>query len=232
MVAAEHGRRATSIAVVLGALLGCHPGPRPTDPLPPPPAADVAESLERAGYYRLFDMPDSRRRRDALWNEPGAAARLVRVMADPAAPWLRRFLAAEVIFQEQMFFILHRPDLFASLAGVYARALTENATGSMSDWGFRASMDDPGLVGIRISVFKLDADAALRPLLEDDKPVTYTYPADEPFSIRPGFRVKDFAALHLAQAHGIALHLTEDAAQRDVEIARLRSLLTPPPNPP
>jgi hypothetical protein len=65
----------------------------------------------------------------------------------------------------------------------------------------------------------------LRPLLEEAGEVTYAYPPEVPFRLRRGFRVKDFAALYLGTIHGISLRFTEDPAQRDDEIRRLKQLL-------
>jgi len=213
-------------AIALGLLLSCHARPaNGPGPILPPDIADLVERLDKSGYYRLFWLPDSERKLADLWGEPGVPERLVRLAADPGAPWRARFFACEVIFRKQMFFILHRPELFASLAGVYARALVENATGSMYDWGFGSDMDDPGRVGVRIRLFGLGADDALRPLLDETKEVTYVDPPEFPYRLRSGFRVQDFAALHLGRIHGIPLRLTEDPAQRDAEILRMRSLL-------
>ena len=193
--------------------------------MPPPDTGDLAERLDRSGHYRLFGLPDAPRRLHDLWGEPGAPERLLRLAADPGASWQARFLASEVIFRKQMFLVLHRRELFTSLANVYARALAENASGFMSDWGFGSDMDDPGRLGSRFVAFGLDADAALRPLLDEAKEVTYSYPPDLPFQLRPGFRVQDFAALHLGRIHRIPLQLTKDPAQRDAEIRHLKSLL-------
>jgi hypothetical protein len=219
-------RSRSAFSVALSMLLSCHPGPRKeTGPVPTPNTARLDERLDRSGYRRLFGLPDSRRRLDDLWGEPGTSEGLLDLAADPSASWHARFLASEVIFHEQMFLILHRPELFASLADVYARALAENASGFMSDWGFASSMDDPGVLGVRFVVFGLDADHALQRLLDETKEVSYVYPPELPFRARPGLRVEDFAALHLGRIHGIPLGLTEDPAQRDAEIRRLKSLL-------
>ena len=209
----------SAVSVALSVLVSCHPL-RTTDTL--------NERLEHSGYSRLFTLPAARQRLDRLWAEPGTPERMLDLAADTRAPWRARFLACEVIFHKQMFLILHRPELFASLADVYAKALVENASGSMADWGFASGMNDPGVVGIRFVVFGLDADHALQPLLDETGEVAYVYPLDGPFRTRTGLRVKDFAALHLGELHQIPVRLTEDPAQRDAEIRRLRSLLRRP----
>jgi len=193
--------------------------------VPPPATERLDQRLDGVGYRRLFGLPDSSRRLDALWAEPDAPARLFDLASDAGASWHARFLACEVIFHEQMFLILHHSELFASLAEVYARALVENGSGSMYDWGFGSAMDDPGALGTRFVVFGLDADPTLRRLLDDAHEVEYIDPPDVPFRRRTRFRVQDFAALHLGRIHDLALRLTEDPAQRDAKIRRLRLIL-------
>lgn len=184
---------------------------------------ELAEELERSGYRRLFVRADSQERLDELWNEPTAPEGLLRLATDAARSWQIRFLASEVIFRKEMF--LHKAEHFASLASVYAKALVENASGFMSDWGFMHGMDDSGKLGSRFAIFGLEADAALRPLLDETREVAYLYPPEFPSEMRFGLRIQDFAALYLGKIHGIPLQLTEDATGRDNEISRLKMLL-------
>jgi hypothetical protein len=186
-------------------------------------ADELAEELGRIGYRGLFVAPGRQQRLDELWNAPDAPDRLYRLATDAARPWQTRFLASEAVFNKQMF--LQQPEHFASLAPVYAKALTENATGFMSDWGFRHDMNDSGQLGSRFILFGRDSEAVLRPLLDDSREVAYFYPPEFPSEMRLGLRIQDFAALYLGKIYGIPLRLTEDAAQRDGEIRRLRQLL-------
>lgn len=186
-------------------------------------ADTLAAELTRVGYRALFVAPDAARRLGELWDRPGAPEALVHLATDEARPWQTRFLASEAVFNREMF--LMQPEHSASLAAVYARALKENATGYMSDWAFQHGMDDAGRLGSRLVIFGPEADPALRPLLEDETEVPYQYPPEFPSELRFGLRRQDFAALYLSKIYGIPLQLTEDAAQRDGEIARLKRLL-------
>src|SRR5215472_9440035 len=156
----------------------------------------LAQELGRADYQELFLLPNSQLRIDALWNRPEAPELLLQLAIDGARPWRTRFLASELIFHKQMF--LHRPGHFPSLAPVYAKALEENASGFMSDWGFLRDMNDPGKLGSRFILFGRAANQALRPLLDDPRQVPYMYPPEFPSQIRVGFRIQDFAALYLS----------------------------------
>jgi hypothetical protein len=186
-------------------------------------ADTLAAELSRAGYRGLFVRPGARLSLEEIWNRPGVPEALLGLANDDARPWPTRFLAAEAVFNQEMFLI--QPEHFAALAPVYAQALKENATGFMSDWGFMHGMDDPGRLGGRFVLFGPDAVAALRPLLEDATEVPFLYPPEFPSEMRFGLRLKDFAALYLGRICGVALRLTEDTAQRDSEIRRLKQLL-------
>jgi len=191
----------------------------------PPDAEALAAELDHLGYHGLFGLPGAEQQRDELWHRSGAPDLLLRLATDDAQPWRTRFLASEVIFDREMFLLLHRPELFASLAQVYAKALTEDASGFMAHWGFLQDMNDTGTLGSRFITFGRNSDAALRPLLDEPRGVPYLDPPDYPSHFRLGFRVKDFAALYLIKIYDLPLHLTEDAAQRDGEIRRLKQLL-------
>jgi hypothetical protein len=183
---------------------------------------NLAKELDRIGYYALFASPDSQPRIEVLWNQQGAE-RWLQLALDRAQPWSTRFLAAEMIFHQQMF--LFQPEHFASLAPVYGKALKENASGFMADWGFQHDMNDTGRLGSRFILFGQDSIAVLRPLLDDSGAVAYIYPPEFPSQIRVGFRIQDFAALYLSRICGHPIHLTEDPGQRDGEIRRLRPLV-------
>jgi hypothetical protein len=181
---------------------------------------NLAKELDRIGYYALFTSPDSQPRIEVLWNQQGAEQWL-QLALDLARPWQTRFLAAEIIFHKQMF--VFRPEHFAFLAPVYAKALEQNASGSMADWGFLRDQNDTGRLGSRFLLFGRDSIAVLKSLLDNSGVVAYVYPPEFPSQIRVGFRIQDFAALYLSRIYGHPIHLTEDPVQRDGEIQRLRS---------
>lgn len=186
-----------------------------------PDIETLAKELDRIGYRALFASPDSQPRIEVLWNQQGDEQWL-QLALDRAQPWQTRFLAAEVIFHQQMF--LFQPEHFASLASVYVSALQENASGLMADWGFLHDMNDTGILGSRLILFGRDSIAVLKPLLDNSRAVPYLYPPEFPSQIRLGFRIQDFAALYLSRICGHPIHLTEDPRQRDGQIRRLRSI--------
>ena len=188
--------------------------------------ADLAAELERLGYDGLFRLPASAAspaRIDDLWAKPEVPDLLVQLISDSNRSWLVKFLAAEIILAKQMFLL--RPELYATLASVYAKALTENASNFMADWGFQIDVNDIGKLGSRFMVFGPDSDPFLQPLLDDPREVPYVYPPDFPSQIRLGLRIKDFAALYLSQIHNISILLTGEQSSRDAEIQRLKGLL-------
>ena len=184
---------------------------------------ELADQLVRTGYEGLFRLPDSLGRRESLWSKPGAPDSLLRLALDAGQPWLARFLAAEIIFNKQIF--LFRQEHFASLVAVYVEAFKSNASGFMADWGFLADMSDTGKLGSRFILFAQLSVPLLRPLLDDPHEIPYLYPPDFPSQLRLGLRLKDFAALYLSRIYKVPIQLTEDAAQRDEEIHRLEMLI-------
>lgn len=184
---------------------------------------DLSDELVRLGYEALFRMPDSNQQIENIWSKPDAPERLLQLTLDDANSWFARFLAAEIIFRQQMFLI--RPGHFASLAPVYAKAFSENASGFMSDWGLMSDMKDTGNLGSKFIIFGRESDPPLRVLLDDEREVPYIYPPDFPSQIQTGLRIKDFVAVYLSSIHSIPIQLTEDADERDREIQRLKGLL-------
>ncbi len=184
---------------------------------------DLAEELDRLGYDGLFRLPAWPARVDDLWSRPEVPDLLVQLISDGSRSWLVKFLAAEIILGKQMFLL--RSEFYPTLAAVYAKALTENASGFMADWGFQIDVNDIGKLGSRFMVFGPDSDPFLKPLLDDAREVPYVYPPDFPSQIRLGLRIKDFAALFLSKIHNLSVSLTGDQSSRDAEIQRLKGLL-------
>jgi hypothetical protein len=92
---------------------------------PYPDASALAYRLMEIGYIRLFQGPDEEALR-TLWNEPGILAALATLAGDPEAPTLARFLAAEILFDEQEKY--PPQEQMKQLASVYATALAQNFT--------------------------------------------------------------------------------------------------------
>lgn len=186
--------------------------------------AELSEELDRLGYTGLFRLPAWPAQIDNLWSRPEVPDLLVQLISESSLSWLVKFLAAEIILAKQMFLL--RPEFYPTLAEVYAKALIENASNFMADWGFLIDANDVGKLGTRFIVFGKNSDPFLKPLLDNAREVPYVYPPDFPSQIRLGLRIKDFAALYLSQIHNISILLTGDQAARDAEIQRLKGILT------
>jgi hypothetical protein len=183
----------------------------------------LAGRLGRIGYRGLLRASASVEAPDDPWSIPDAPALLLSLALDPRWPTRTRFLAAEAIFARDMFRL--RPEHYPLLAPLYVRALAENASGFMADWGFLRGMDDVGPLGSRFVSFGEAADPLLRPLLDDTRGVPYLYPPEFPSQIRTDLRIRDFAALYLSQIHRIPITLSASLAEREGEIDRLKTLL-------
>jgi hypothetical protein len=183
----------------------------------------LAGRLGRIGYRGLLRAEASVEATDDPWSIPDAPELLLALALDQRWPARTRFLAAEALFIRDMFRL--RPEHYPSLASVYVRALTENASGFMSDWGFLRGMDDVGTLGSRFLIFGDVVGPLLRPLLDDARGVPYLYPPEFPSQIRTDLRIRDFAALYLSRIHHIPIALTSDPVEREREIDRLKTLL-------
>lgn len=189
---------------------------------PPPDARRIeafAQDIARLGYRGLLSNSASPPHLEALWESPDALGILVSIAVDDSRDWLPRFLASELVFSRQ--FTELRPDHFASLARVYVRALKENASGYIADWGLLSGPDDTGRIGGRVVFFGTAATPALIPLLDDTQEVPYIEPPGFPSAIRLGVQRRDFAALYLRHIHQVAVV----DGDREATIAAIRKQL-------
>ncbi len=183
----------------------------------------TAERVERLGYAGFFRVPEHEANLEGLWSEPGAPRQLEELVRNASAPVRARFLASEILLARDFTF-LSRVDRDA-LAAIYAQAMRDNATGMMSDWGFRSGFDDPGPVGGHLAMLGEPVVPQLAKLLDDGTPVPYVAGADVLHDGYDGYRIKDLAALHLIRIRQLQVSLSRDPAQRDAAITMVKGSL-------
>lgn len=176
----------------------------------------LAQDMTRLGYHALLSDGASSPHRDALWESPDVLAILVSIATNVSRDWLPRFLASELVFSRQ--FTALTPAHFTSLAWAYVRALKENASGTIADWGLLSGPDDTGRIGECVVFLGAAATPALLSLLDDAQEVPYLAPPGYPYEIRLGVQRRDFAALYLRHIHRIA----RAGDDRETTIAALR----------
>lgn len=163
---------------------------------------------------------------DAAWAEPDSHPRLVAIARDTAAPLQARFLACEVLFERHFTFVSEVGA--ATVAEIYAGALTDNLTGRANSWGLLYEHDDAGPTGIRFVMLGAPAIPVLRRLLADARPGP-VYDGSEEATIGNayGFRIKDYAAYYLSKIAKLRFVFYAAPADRDREIAVLARRLPP-----
>lgn len=188
----------------------------------------LAQWLVQLGYRGLFNGTDQERSLDEIWKS-APQQDFERLAGDAAMPSLARFLSSQILIRKDMTFPA-RADL-RSLTDIYIKALVDNYTGMMSDWGFQQDNDDLGPVGSIFLILGDHAVPALMNLLKNDTIVDYKRRSPD-FS---GFdwtklqrtRIKDFAALYLSKIKNVPVHFKTRFDERDKEIAELERKLSP-----
>jgi hypothetical protein len=163
-----------------------------------------------------------------LWKEfpdPDLYASLV---ADGHRARPVRFGAAVVLFanrRERLSRIEPR-----AVADVFARALQANLAGYAYPWGrLWASPEPVGYLGQVLVRIGRPALPALEALLDDATPRdTYLGSEEASEMAQRRYRVKDFAAVYIAQILTLELPWEPDLARRDAAIAKLRQAIPRP----
>lgn len=153
----------------------------------------------------------------SLGAEPDIGRRLQEIINDRSEPWQARFLASEVLFRYVDMPLQQQCDP-VSLDESYFEALQHNYTRNGIDWGFGRDANDLGVLARMVLDWNHDGGVFVRGL-DDDRIVTTNFPWGTPQHIQPPYRVKDFAALIVSRARGIAIDLSGTAADRDRAIA-------------
>jgi hypothetical protein len=184
----------------------------------------LAGKLMAGDYGKLFIYPQHDMTIERIWSAPGNPEALEALVKDAGAPGKARFLAAEVLFARDVFFIERAGR--AAVARLYAEALVGDYTGLANSWGLLWEHNDVGEVGGRFLVLGEAAIPALTELLDDGK-VVDNYEGSEEATIgnRYQFTIADFAAYYLSRIAGIAVPFHRTPAERRAEIAKLKDQL-------
>lgn len=168
----------------------------------------------------FFYYPQHELTIDRIWSDAANRPQLEELVRDPTAPAKARFLAAEILFARDVFFINRVGQ--EQVAEVYAEALRKQLTPHSNAWGLLWENDEAGQAGNRFFILGEHAIPALCALLGDETVIAH-YEGSEEATVgnRARYRVKDFAAYYLGRItrHPIPYH--RDHAARDAAIADL-----------
>ena len=196
--------------------------------------SDVAARLVQAGYDGLF-LAGDRSCAPSLWAGGDNREALAAVVADEGYGELERTLASEVLYRCDE---AYPPDGWDDILGhVYADALrltgasrslalTGNLWGTLYHGDLTGARDE-GPLAKHLLAAGPAAVAHLVPLLDDPAPILYEGSQEATLGNSLRYRVKDAAAYLVGRLNGIAVAFHDDPAQRDAEIDRLKSKLSP-----
>lgn len=190
-------------------------------------ASRLADRLTDLGYAALLGESPDLRSIESIRAEPEIGPRLAGIVDNRTRSWQARFLASEFLFRYVDMTLQDRCD-HASLAESYFEALRHNYTGNGVDWGFGRSADDLGVLGRMVASWGAEGAGAFEAGLDDDSPVRTSFFWREPPHARPPYRVKDFAALVVAEAKGLEIDLAGPPGDRDRAISELKRTLGRP----
>lgn len=178
--------------------------------------SELAGRIGRFAFGDLFEAPDQRAL-DALWEDGRSRPVLESLVADTAADWRARFLAAEILFTKLPGY--PPAEAKADLAAVYAAALRDVPNSAANPWGLPGTVDGP----IARHVLELGDAAvhALGGLLEDTRLVVYEGSKEATFGNSFHYRVKDIAAALIARIRKLPIVSDESPAVRDSAIQKL-----------
>ncbi len=184
----------------------------------------LAQQLERRSLGDLFVWPAHDQTVERIWAGGANSDALDEVIASPESSQMARFIACEVFFAKDVFFMQrHSP---AQVAQIYAEALAGNFTGRANSWGLLYQHEDEGPVGVRFLQIGRHAVPALTALLDDDStPLQYHGSEEATVGNAYGFRVKDFAAYYLGRIRNERLKYFAATKKRDAQIDKLKKKL-------
>ena len=184
----------------------------------------IAEKLASDGYGNFFNYLIRDQIIATVWTEAGGVAPLKAIILNEDVPLKARFLACEVLQQNQ-FTALRSRDTKTKVISIYVQALANNITGMANSWGFLYEYDDAGLVGIRLVLLGKEAIPELVKLLDNETIHLYHGSKEATVGNAYRFRVKDFAAYYICRIKNIMPVYHETHAARDAEIEKLKLLL-------
>lgn len=184
---------------------------------------DLANRLIELGYSGLFQQSEPSTL-ESIWNATGAPKKLEILVANPKAPVLARFLAAEILFYKDGTF--KAENRRETLAPVYAAALSQNLTESANPWGLPGILD--GLVGEHLLALGKIIVPELVNLLDNNKRIYYAGSKEATLGNHYGYRVKDLAAYYISLIKAIPFQIDEEPNKRDEEIDAIKHKLEQP----
>ena len=184
----------------------------------------IARKLANDSYGYFFNYSIRDQIIATVWAEAGGVAPLKAIVINEDAPLKARFLACEVLQQNQ-FTALRSRDTKTKVISIYAQALASNLTDMANSWGFLYEHDDVGPVGIHLIMLGEEAIPELVKLLDNE--TIHQYHGSEEATVGNAyrFRVKDFAAYYVLEIKDIKPVYHETHAARDAEIEKLKLLL-------
>lgn len=185
------------------------------------PAISLARKIVNREFGEFFVYPMHDQTIDRIWENPEHHQILNTILDDTSISSEARFLAAEVLFQKDLFFTRqHSP---AMVAAIYADALSNNRTGMANSWGLLYEHQDDGPVGITFLNMGKEAISALSALLDDERDhLEYQGSEEATIGNQYRYRVKDFAAYYIGRILGKPLKYYPDFADRDAQIEELK----------
>jgi hypothetical protein len=179
----------------------------------------VADQLSRSGYHGLFQAGD-RNAAPAIWAAGDGRGALEEIVSGDGYDDLQRLLAAEVLVEFGA-----RGDA-ETLGRIYARGLALTGAGALpaNAWGLLWH-DDEGPLGAHLRATGEAVVPHLATLLGDDGDLVYEGSQEATLGNDFEYRVKDAAAYYIGVLTGHEVPFHEDLADRDAEIARLRTSL-------
>jgi hypothetical protein len=186
--------------------------------------AAFAEKLVARQFGEFFIYPMHDETIEKIWSDSRNHQLLDDVLEDEDVSGEAKFLACEVFFKKDIFFMeRHSPE---KVAEIYAGALSGDFTGMANSWGLLYEHEDDGAVGVAFLTIGEKAIPALSELLDDERTnLTYQGSAEATVGNAYAYRVKDFAAYYIGRILGSPLKYYPDPADRDEQINQLKQVL-------
>lgn len=180
-----------------------------------------AEKLVAREFGDFFVYPMHDETIEKIWSDSRNPQLLDTILDDDTVSDEAKFLACEVFFKKDIFFMQrHSPE---KVAEIYAKALSNNFTGMANSWGLLYERHDEGTVGVVFLTIGEKAIPALSKLLDDERTnLKYVGSKEATLGNSYEYRIKDFAAYYIGRILGTPLKYYSDLADRDEQINRLR----------
>jgi len=159
----------------------------------------------------------------ALAGIPSAESKLLAVVHDKDTSADHRFVAAEALLEGGWTNWRSKREDRHAVADVLADALVRDRVHNR--WGLPGEFT--GRFGKQLLGLQAEGDAALRRLLNDNRPLEIAGSEAATLNSKARYRVSDLAAWLLISTYGVPWSNNPDPAVRDAEIARLRDMPYP-----